>query len=96
MKVRIRYLSRDIARRFGSSEKRETIRLSDNARYGDLLSLLNERYKKAVKELYDDKYKKMMWDTFIFICEGKFIEGMKDKPINSNSEVLVTYADLGG
>jgi len=38
----------------------------------------------------------MMSDVFMFICEGNFVEGMSDKKINPNSEVLVAYADIGG
>jgi len=85
-----------MAKCFDSKEKREVINLSDDARYEELLKLLNERYKKAVETLYSGKYKETMFDTFIFLCEGNFIQRMKDKLITRNSEVLVAYADVGG
>jgi len=96
LEVRIRYLSREMAKLFGSDKKREIISLSDNAKYEDLLNLLNEKYKKAVETLYGGKYREMMSDVFMFICKGNFVEGMSDKKINPNSEVLVAYADIGG
>lgn len=96
MEVKIRYLGSDVAKCFGSKEKREVINLSVDAKYEELLKLLNERYKKAVEVLYGGKYKDEMFSTFIFLCEGNFIQGMRDKPINPNSEVLVAYADIGG
>lgn len=94
--MKIKYLSREMAKCFGSNAKREVIRLPDNAKYGDLLNLLNERYRRAVKTLYGGKYGEMMTDFFIFICDGNFVEGMIDKKVKPNSEVLVAYADIGG
>ena len=96
VEVKVRYLGHDIARHFGSSEKRQTIRLSDNAMYERLLSLLEKRYEKTIEQLYGKKLREKMLDIFILICEGQTLRTIKDKLINPESEVLVAYADLGG
>ena len=96
VEVKMRYLGHDIARHFGSREKRETVHLSDNAMYKRLLSLLEKRYERAIKQLYGRKLREKMLDTFIFICEGQTLRTISDKLINPESEVLVAYADFGG
>lgn len=96
VEVKMRYLGHDVARHFGSPQKRQTIRLSDNAVYERLLSLLEKRYEKAIEQLYGRKLREKMLDTFIFICEGQTLRTIRDKLIKPESEVLVAYADLGG
>lgn len=96
VEVKMRYLSHDIARHFGSRKKRETVHLSDNAMYEHLLSLLEMRYERAIKQLYSRKLREKMLDTFIFICEGQTLRTIRNKLINPNGEVLVGYADFGG
>ena len=96
VEVKMRYLGHDIARHFGSRKKRETAHLSDNAMYKRLLSLLEKRYERAIKQLYGRKLREKMLDTFIFICEGQPLRTIRDKLINPESEVLVAYADFGG
>ena len=96
MKVKIRYLSHDRAKHFGSRKKRETVHLSDNATYEQLRALLEKKYEKAAKQLYCGKLKEKMLDTFIFICEGNPLRTIRDKLINPDVEVLVAYADVGG
>ena len=96
VEVKMRYLGHDIARHFGSREKRETVHLSDNAMYERLLSLLEKRYERAIKQLYGRKLREKMLDTFILICEGQTLRTIRDKLINPDGEVLVAYADFGG
>lgn len=96
MEVKMRYMSYDIAKYFGSRENRETIHLSDNATYEHLLCLLEKKYDRAIKQLYGKKLREKMLDTFIFICEGKPLRTIRDKMINPDGEVLVAHADFGG
>jgi hypothetical protein len=96
VEVKMRYLGYDVARHFGSPQKRQTIRLSDNVVYEHLLSLLEKRYEKAIEQLYGRKLRDKMLDTFIFICEGQTLRTIREKLVNPESEVLVAYADLGG
>jgi len=65
MEVKIRYLTHEIAKYFGSSGKVETIHVSDDAKYENTLSILGKklrRYGKVVERLLD---------TFVFICGGR-------------------------
>jgi hypothetical protein len=96
VEVKMRYLGHDIARHFGSPKKRQTLRLSDDAVYEHLLSLLEKRYERAIEQLYGRKLREKMLDIFIFICEGQTLRTIRDKLINPESEVLVAYADFGG
>lgn len=96
MEVKIRYLSHDLARYFGSSEKRETVHLPDNAVYENIRGVLKEKYEKATKELPAGKTKRRTLDFLVFLCEGKPIATMVDKSVDPDSEVLVAYADFGG
>lgn len=89
MKVRIRYLSYDIAEQFGSRKKREVIHLSDDATYEDLLGLLEKKCEKA--ELGGE-----VFDIFFFICEGKPLRAIGEKSINPDREVLVAHKVFGG
>lgn len=90
MKVKVRYLSRGIAKCFGSSEKVETIHVSDNAKYEDILSILREKLRRHGE--VDER----LLDTFIFLCEGRVLLRIKDESLNSDCKVLVGYADFGG
>lgn len=45
MEVRIRYLSHEIAKSFGSSGKVETIHISGDAKYEDVLDILREKLR---------------------------------------------------
>ncbi|UCF58446.1 MAG: hypothetical protein JSV15_05055 [Candidatus Bathyarchaeota archaeon] len=58
MEVKMRYLSHDIAKHFGSKENTETVHPSDNATYEHLLSLLEKKYEKAFKQLHGGKLEK--------------------------------------
>lgn len=98
VKVKIRYLSRNIAEHFGSyKELREVVHLPGNAKYEHLLNLLRKKYEKAIKKLEHGKeLKEGMLNAFIFICEGTPLRRIRDKSVNQNNEVLVAYADFGG
>ncbi|MDH5374728.1 MAG: hypothetical protein OEZ21_03405 [Candidatus Bathyarchaeota archaeon] len=90
MEVRIRYLSHEIAKSFGSSDKVETIHISDDSKYGDVLSRLREKLK------HHGEVDERLLDTFVFICGGKALLSIKDEALNSDCEVMVGYADTGG
>lgn len=90
MEVRIRYLGHEIAKRFGSSGKVETIHVSGSAKYEDILSILGEKLRRHGK--LDER----LMDTFVFICEGRTLLSIKEDPLNTDCEVMVGYADTGG
>lgn len=96
LEVKMRYLSHDVAKHFGSSKKTEIVHLSDNAMYKHLIGLLKEKYETAIKQLYGGKLKEKMLDTFVLICEGKPIQRIRNKLINPDIEVLIAYLGYGG
>ena len=89
MEVKVRYLSRGIAEYFGSSGKVETIHVSGEAKYADVLSI----FRKSRRHGGVDE---RLLDTFLFICGGRVLLSIKDEFLNSGCEVLVGYADTGG
>ena len=96
VEVKMKYLSHDVAKHFGSLKKTEIVHLSDSAMYEHLLGLLKEKYETAIKQLYGGKLKEKMLDTFVLICEGKPLQTVRDKLINPDIEVLVAYLGFGG
>jgi molybdopterin converting factor small subunit len=90
MEVKVRYLGRVIAKYFGSSEKVETIHVSDGAKYEDLLSIFRKKLRRHGE--VDER----LLDTFLFVCGGRVLLNIKDESLNSGCEVLVGYADTGG
>ena len=64
MKVKIRYLGYEIAKRFGSYKKREIIHLPDNSTYGQLLAFLEKRYRKTAEQSRYEKMKKYSTHSF--------------------------------
>ena len=96
MEAKMKYLSYDIAKYFGSRKNKETIHLSENATYEHLLSLLEKKYERAFKQLHGGKLEKKMLDAFIFISEGRPLRTMQDQIVNLDREMLVAYADFGG
>jgi len=90
MEVKVRYLGRVIAKYFGSSEKVETIHVSSDAKYEDILSIFREKLRRHGEE--DER----LLDTFVFICGGRVLLSIKDESLTSGCEVLVGYADTGG
>lgn len=90
MEVKVRYLSRGIAEYFGSSEKVETIHVSGEAKYEDVLSIFKEKLKRHGE--VDER----LLDTFLFICGGRMLLSIKDESLNSDCTFLVGYADTGG
>jgi hypothetical protein len=89
MEVKIRYLGYDIAEMFGSQRKREVVQISDDATYNELLGLLEKKYVKAEPE-------EEVADNFFFICGGKPLNAIGDKPINPEVEVMVAHKVFGG
>jgi len=90
MEVKVRYLSRGIAKYFGSSEKVETIHVSGDAKYEDLLSIFRKKLSR------NGEMDERLLDTFVFICRGRVLMSIRNESLNSNCEVLVGYADTGG
>ena len=90
MEVKVRYLTREIAKSFGSAGKVETIHVSGEAKYEDLLNIFREKLS------HYGKVDERMMDTFIFLCEGRVLLRIKDEALNSDCKVLVGYADFGG
>jgi hypothetical protein len=90
MEVKVRYLSREIAKYFGSSEKVETIHVSGDAKYEDILSILRGKLRRHGE--VDER----LLDNFIFLCEGRVLLRIRDEALNSDCKVLVGYADFGG
>jgi hypothetical protein len=90
MEVRIRYLSREIAKTFGSSGKVETIQFSGDAKYQDVLSVLREKLRRH------GEVNERLLDNFLILCDGMVLLRMKDKVLNPDCKVLVGYADTGG
>ena len=90
MEVRVRYLSREIAKSFGSSGKVETLHFSGDVKYEDILSMFKEKLRRHGE--MDER----LVDTFVFICGGRALLSIKDEALNSDCDVLVGYADTGG
>ena len=90
MEVKVRYLSHGIAEYFGSSGKVETIHVSGDAKYEDLLSIFRKKLSRHGE--VDER----LLDTFVFICDGRVLLSIKNEPLTSNCTVLVGYADTGG
>jgi len=90
MEVKVRYLGLGIAKYFGSSEKVETIHVSGEAKYEDVLSIFREKLKRHGE--VDER----LLDTFVFICRGRVLLNIRNESLDSGCEVLVGYADTGG
>jgi len=90
MEVKVRYLGLGIAEYFGSSEKVETIHVSGDVKYKDILSMFREKLSRHGK--LDER----LLDTFIFICRGRVLLSIRNESLDSGCEVLVGYADTGG
>jgi len=89
MEVRVRYLSNEIAKSFGSSNKVETIHISDDAKYKDILYV----FKKKLRDC--GTMGERLMDTLVFICGGRPLLSIKEESLTSNCDVLVGYADTG-
>jgi hypothetical protein len=90
LEVKVRYLSWGIAKSFGSSEKVETIDLSGEAKYQDVLHILEE------KLTHHGEQDEELLDTFVLLCDGRVLHRIKDETLNPNCKILVGYADFGG
>lgn len=90
MEVKVRYLSHEIAKSFGSSGKVEAIHISGDAKYEDILNMFREKLRR------NGEVDERLLDTFVFICGGRPLLCMKNEALNSDCEVLVGYADTGG
>jgi len=90
MEVKVRYLSHGIAEYFGSSEKVETIHVSGEAKYEDILSIFRKKLSR------NGEMDERLVDTFVFICDGRVLLSIRNESLTSNCTVLVGYADTGG
>jgi hypothetical protein len=90
LEVKIRYLSWGIAKSFGSSEKVETINLSNEAKYQDVLDILEKKLR------YHGERDEELLETFVLLCDGIVLHRIKDENLNPSCKILVGYADFGG
>jgi hypothetical protein len=90
MEVKVRYLSHGIAEYFGSSGKVETIHVSGEVKYEDILSIFRKKLSR------NGEMDERLVDTFVFICDGRVLLSIRNESLTSNCTVLVGYADTGG
>ncbi len=90
MEIKVRYLSREISRSFGSSGRSDTFIFPSSAKYRDILTAFREKLRKL--RTADEK----LMDALVFICNGRSLLNIEDETISANCEVLVGYADTGG
>lgn len=88
--VKVRYLSWGIAKSFGSPEKVETVNLPGEAKYQDILDMLEKKLKR-----HASKGEKLL-DTFVLLCNGRVLHRIKHEPLDPDCNILVGYADFGG
>ena len=92
MEVKIKYEGYRVSNLFGLNAEKETIRLPDNSKYKDLLSILRKKYKKTVKSRYTIKKEESidhMFNTIFITSEDKHLINMKDEAIDPDNEVMV-------
>jgi len=90
MEVKVRYLTHEIAKSFGSAGKMETIHVSGDIRYEDLLDIFREKISN------NNNVDERMMDALVFICGGRPLLTIKNETLESDCTVLVGYADTGG
>jgi len=90
MKIKVRYLSREIARSFGSSGKSDTVDFPSSAKYRDILTRFSEKLRK--RGVTDER----PMDALVFICNGRSLLNIENETIDANCEVIIGYADTGG
>ena len=90
MEVKVRYLTREIAKSFGSAGKVETIHVPGDAKYEDLLNTFREKLSR------NGKVDERMMDALVFICGGRPLLSIRNEALNSDCTVMVGYADTGG
>lgn len=90
MEVKVRYLTREIAKSFSSAGKVETIHVFGDVKYEDLLNIFKDKLS------HNGKVDERMMDGLVFICRGRPLLAIRDKALNSDWTVLVGYADTGG
>jgi hypothetical protein len=89
MRIKVRYLSSEIAEYFQSSEKVEMITLYGAKKYKDLLEELERRVVQGSGS-------KSTLKNFVVICNGHRLSDLENEPLVPNSEVIVAHADTGG
>lgn len=65
MEVKVRYLTREIAKSFGSAGEVETIHVSGDVKYEDLLNIFKGKLS------YNGNVDERMMDALVFICGGR-------------------------
>lgn len=90
MEVKVRYLTHEIAKSFGSAGKVETIHVSGNAKYEDLLNIFGEKLR------HNEEVDERMMDALVFICGDRPLLTIRNETLDSDCTVLVGYADTGG
>ena len=88
MRIKIRYLSHEIANCFQSITKYEYLTFQDTEKYKDLLEVLEKKVCKPDS--------KSVFKNFVIISNGHRISEIKNKPLDTKYEVIVAHADTGG
>lgn len=96
MEVRVRYVGRDIAEYFGTSEKFEVLQIPEGSTYGQLLERFRERFVQALRRRHGGKINEDMLSVFVFVSGGRNIRRIPDEPVKDGDEILVVPADAGG
>jgi len=90
MEVKVRYLTHEIAKSFGSAGKVETIHVSGDVKYEDLLDIFKDKMS------HNGKVDERMMDALVFICGGRPLLTIRNETLDSDCTILIGYADTGG
>lgn len=90
MEVKVRYLTHEIAKSFGSGGKVETIHVSGDVKHEDLLDIFKDKLS------HNGKVDERMMDALVFICGGRPLLTIRNETLDSDCTILIGYADTGG
>lgn len=90
MEVKVRYLTHEIAKSFGSAGKVETIHVFGDVKYEDLLDIFKDKLS------HNGKVDERMMGALVFICGGRPLLTIRNETLDSDCTILIGYADTGG
>jgi len=90
MEVKVRYLTHEIAKSFGSAGKVETIHVFGDVKYEYLLDIFKDKLS------HNGKVDERMMDALVFICGGRPLLTIRNETLDSDCTILIGYADTGG
>jgi len=93
MKVKIKYLGRTMKLFFFPDQKEETIYLSDNSLYKDVLEKINEKFLQANKNKSIEKYD--IFNDIAVFSKGRILRTIKENPID-HPEIIIAPLIAGG